>query len=277
MKLSCLPVSLYDDLTAGRQTLPGWFDFAARLGLAGADISVAHLESRKAHYLRALRRQAEAAGVQIAMMVTYSDFTHPDTGERARQVAELQANIETAAHLGVSFLRVTAGQAHSGLMRSDGIAWAIEGLTTCLGEAARAKVKLVYENHTIGYGWTHYDFSQPADVFCEVVAFTEGSGLAVLYDTANNLARGDDPLSVLRKVKHRIAALHVSDIRRVGHFEPVVLGTGVAPIGPVFQALRDAGFDGWISVEEASKTGPDGFRRAVAYVNQAWESAGEAQ
>ena len=35
------------------------------------------------------------------------------------------------------------------------------------------------------------------------------------------------------------------------------------------RALRDAGFDDWISIEEASRTGPDGFRQAVAYVNQA--------
>jgi len=275
MKLSCLPVSLYDDLTAGRRTLKDWFEFAAQLGLAGADISVVHLASREGPYLQTLRRQAEAAGVEIAMMVTYSDFTHPDAAERARQVDELRANIAAAAHLGTTFLRVTAGQAHPGLTRSDGIAWAIEGLTACLDEAAQANVTLVYENHSIGYGWTHFDFSHPADIFCEIVAFTEGSGLAVLYDTANNLARDDDPFSVLQKVKHRIAVPHVSDIRRTGHFEPVVVGTGVAPIEIVFEELRFDGFDGWVSIEEASKTGEDGFRQAVAYVKKTWQLAGE--
>lgn len=273
MKLSCLPVSLYPDLTAGHKTLADWFNFAADLGLDGADISVAHLPDRRPGHLATLRQQAEDAGVQIAMLATYSDFTHPDRAFRTRQVQILKKDIETAAALGVSFVRVTAGQRRPGLMRSDGIAWAMQGLTACTGEAAQAGVKLVYENHTIGYGWTQFDFSQPADIFNEIVMFTEGSGLDVLYDTANNLARGDDPLAVLQRNKHRIAVLHLSDIRRAGYFEPVVIGTGSAPIKTVLSEMRQVGFDDWLSIEEASKTGEDGFRQAVTFVRQAWDDA----
>jgi len=274
MKLSCLPVSLYDDLTAGRKTLADWFDFAAALGLEGADISVAHLSDRHPDRLAELRDQAETAGVRIAMLAAYSDFTHPERDFRSRQVDILQKDIETAAALGAAFVRVTAGQARPGLMRSDGIAWAIQGLTECTGLAAQVGVKLVYENHTIGYGWSRVDFSQPADIFNEIVTFTEGSGLDVLYDTANNLARGDDPLAVLRRNKHRIAVLHLSDIRRADHFEPVVLGRGVAPIQAVLAEMRQVGFDDWVSIEEASRTGQSGFEQAVAFVRHAWQEAG---
>ena len=276
MKLSCLPVSLYDDLSSGRKTLADWFSFAAKLGLDGADISVAHLQDRKPQKLDALRGQAEEAGVQIAMLAAYSDFTHPDGNFRARQVDILKKDIETAAMLGAQFLRVTAGQSRPGLMRSDGIAWAIKGLTACTGEATQAGLKLVYENHTIGYGWSQVDFSQPADIFNEIVMFTEGSGLEVLYDTANNLARGDNPLAVLKRNIHRIAVLHLSDIRRAGRFEPVVLGSGVAPIVPVLREMIAVGFDDWVSAEEASKTGESGFRQAIAYADQAWVEAGGA-
>jgi sugar phosphate isomerase/epimerase len=274
MKLSCLPVSFYDDLTAGHKTLADWFAFAAELGLDGADVSVAHLPNRSARQLAEIRQQAVDAGVTIPMVVSYSDFTHPEEAYRQRQIDILHKDIETAAYLGASFLRVTAGQGRPGLMRSDGIAWAIEGLTACTGQAAQAGLKLVYENHTLGYGWTYVDFSNPADIFNEIVAFTEGSGLEVLFDTANNQARGDDPLAVLRRNKHRIATLHLSDIRQVGQFEPVVIGTGVAPIKTVLQAMSEAGFDDWISIEEASKTGPAGVRAAVAYVDATWVAAG---
>ena len=75
MKLSCLPVSLYPELSAGTRTLADWFRFAAELGLDGADVSVVHLASTEADYLRTLRSQATDAGVQIAMLVTYADFT----------------------------------------------------------------------------------------------------------------------------------------------------------------------------------------------------------
>lgn len=274
MKLTCLPVSLYQDLSEGRRTLAGWFNFAAELGLDGADISVVHLENRRADYLDTLRGQAEAAGIPIVGLVTYSDFTHPDRAERRRQIEELSANIQVAARLGASFLRVTAGQAHPGVERSDGIAWAVQGLTACLAQAAGVGVKLVYENHSIGYAWTHFDFSYPANIFLEIVTRTEGTGLGVLYDTANTLSRGDDPLEVLEKIKHRVDVIHVNDILRAGHFEPVLVGTGVAPIEAIFKTMRAVGFDGWICLEEASRTGEEGFRRAVPYVDRMWENVG---
>src|SRR5215213_5762823 len=114
MKLSCLPVSLYPELSAGQRTLADWFRFAAELGLDGADVSVVHLASTDAAYLRELRGQATDAGVQIAMLVTYADFTHPDSAERVRQVDLLRRYINVAALLETPYIRVTAGQAHPG-------------------------------------------------------------------------------------------------------------------------------------------------------------------
>lgn len=276
MKFSCLPVSLYPDLTAGRRTLPDWFQFAAALGLDGADISVVHLQSHEPTYLQTLRRQAEAAGVQIAMLVTYADFTHPDAAERQRQVEEIRAFCDVAAQLGAAFMRVTAGQAHPGVERAEGIAWAVDGLTACLDKATQTGVTLCYENHTKGYAWTYNDFSQPADRFLEIVKRTAGTSLRLLYDTANTLGSGDDPIAVLEQVQDRIAVVHVNDIREAGRFEPVLLGTGVAPIKAIFSKLRQAGFDGWISIEEASRTGEEGFRQAIPYAKQQWLATAEA-
>lgn len=274
MKLSCLPVSLYPDLSAGKRTLQDWFKLAAELGLDGADVSVVHLASTDADYLQTLRGQAAEVGIQIAMLVTYADFTHPDAAERARQVEELRRYIGVAATLGAKYIRVTAGQAHPGLDRAEALEWAVAGLTSCLDDAAAHGVTLCYENHTKGYAWTYNDFSQPSEIFLEIVRRTEGTGLRILFDTANTLATGDDPLRVLAQVKDRVAVIHTNDIARVGHFEPVLLGAGVSPIVGIYQMLRENGFDGWISVEEASKTDEEGFRRAIPYADQAWIKAG---
>ena len=135
LRLSCLPVSFYPDLAAGRMTLADWFRTAARLGLDGADVSVAHVASRRPADLQRLAQQAGDAGVDVPMLVTYTDFTHPDPVYRAKQVDELRAWIEAADYLHVAFLRVTAGQAHPDVVEPDGIGWAIDGLTACLGEA----------------------------------------------------------------------------------------------------------------------------------------------
>ncbi len=270
MKFSTLPVSFYSDFAAGRRSLIEWFQFAGELGLDGADLSVAHLASLQPSYLAELRAAAIAAGVQIAMVVTYSDFTHPDSQERLRQRTEVRAFIDAAADLGAPFVRVTAGQRHPGVSEADGIDWAVAGLTSCLDHAAQAGVVLCYENHTKGSVWTYNDFTQPARIFLEVMRRTAGSGLRLLYDTANTLGSGDDPLAVLAEVQDRIAVIHVNDIQRAGYFEPCLVGTGVAPNRAIFEALAAANFDGWISVEEASKLGEEGFRRAIPYVKGLW-------
>ena len=261
-------------LSSGELTLQDWFEFAASLGLDGADISVVHLDSLDAAYLRDVQACARDCGLRIPMLVTYSDFTHPDADERARQAQDLVRHIAAAHELGASFIRVTAGQAHSGVSREEGVDWAVAGLTAALPYAHEAGVTLAYENHTRGYGWTRNDFSQPAAIFLDIARRSEGTGLSVLFDTANNLAHGDDPLPVLDAVKHRVAVVHLNDIRRAGHFEPVLLGTGVAPVVDLLAMLVDAGFDGWVSVEEASAQGPGVFADAMHTADRAWVQAG---
>jgi sugar phosphate isomerase/epimerase len=228
---------------------------------------VAHVTSRAPAYLAGLRHEAEDAGVRLVMLATYSDFTQPEASARAKQADDVRAWIEAGARLGASFLRLTAGQAHPGVAEEDGLAWAAEGLTACLGEAAAAGVTLLYENHVRGAPWSANDFTQPAARFLEVARRT---GLRILFDTANPLALNDDPLALLGQVRGRVGAVHLSDIRRAGAFEPVVLGTGVAPIPQLLGALAAGGFDGWLSIEEASRSGEQGFRQAVAYARRAW-------
>ena len=276
MRLSCLPVSLYPDLAAGRRTPGDWFRMAARLGLDGADLSVTHLPHGAPAALHALRREATDAGVEIVMLATYSDFTHPEPAVRAREVDGVRSSIAAGVELGVRFLRLTAGQDHPGIPLNAELDWVAEGLVACLPDAAAAGVRLLYENHVRGAVWTYNDWTQPAERFLEVVRRTTGTRLGILFDTANYLVLHDDPLDVLHQVKDRVGAIHLSDIRRAGTFEPTVIGTGAAPIEPLLRIMVEHGFDGWVSIEEASRTGDDGFHKAVAFAESAWLAAGGA-
>jgi sugar phosphate isomerase/epimerase len=274
VKLSCLPVSLYPQLAAGAMTLGQWFRVAGRLGLDGADLSVAHLPGRRAASLRDLRKEAEDAGIAVMMLATYTDFTHPDPAYREAQIDELRRWIEVAERLGATFARVTAGQAHPGVPEAEGLDWAVEGLVACIEEAKSAGVRLAYENHTRGAVWQRNDFTQQSARFLEVVRRTHGTGLEVLFDTANSLVLNEDPMAVLEQVFDRIGVVHLSDIVRAGAFEHTLIGTGVAPLPAVLKRLSSGGFDGWISIEEASGTGEPGFRAAVAFAEDAWRRAG---
>ena len=71
----------------------------------------------------------------------------------------------------------------------------------------------------------------------------------------------------------RIVVLHIFDLRAVRVFEPVRVGTGASPIPQIFSRLRQTGYDGWFSIEEASRSGQEGFTHSIAYVRETWEHA----
>ncbi len=129
MKLSCLPVSFFDEIISGRMTVGDWARMGAEIGLDAIDLSILFIADHSARNIAAVRDQIESAGMQVAMITSYPDFTHPDPRQREQEL-ELEAGVvEIARQLGSQMLRVTAGQAHPQVGRQDGICWAVEGLS----------------------------------------------------------------------------------------------------------------------------------------------------
>jgi sugar phosphate isomerase/epimerase len=276
MKLSCLPVSFFPDILDGRLTVAGWARMGGELGLDAIDLSILFVPDRSAPAVRAVRRQIEAEGMQVAMLTSYPDFTHPDPGQRQRELDLEQEVVEVAANLGARMVRVTAGQAHPETGRAEGIAWATEGLCRLAEATLGSGVTLVYENHAKPGAWQYTDFSQPPEIFLEIAAGTAGAGLAINFDTGNAAAFAEDPLALLDLVLNRVASVHASDTAERGALRHVLLGTGVTPFGALFERLAGAGWDGWICMEEASYRGRDGVQAAADFVRKAWGRAAAA-
>ncbi len=271
MRLSCLPVSYFGEIISGRMSVGAWACEAAGLGLDAVDLSVLFLKSRDPAYLGSMRKEVEGAGLRVAVINTYPDLTHPDAAERRRQLAQLEADIASIGLLGAEMARVTAGQAHPETGRRDGITWAVEGLTRAADAGERHGVRLVYENHSKPGAWKYADFCYPPDIFLEIAERLEDTSIGILFDTANPVAYGADPLPVLQKVIGRVRCVHAADTRTRGVFEPVLLGSGAVPFDAIFSMLKKSGYDGWISIEEASRLGRPGVARAVEFVRRTWE------
>ena len=271
MKLSCLPVSLYDDVFSGRKSVSDWVHFAATLGLDGVDFSVKFFSDREAEGLNSLRAEIEEVGIEPCMLACYSDFTQPDPDLRESEIEQMREDLQLAATLGIRFVRVTAGQRHPGVAREQGVQWVVTGFRQALDEAEKLGVGLAYENHTKGAPWQYWDFSQPQEIFLEILDNLADTPLKVCFDTANCLVMNEDAIALLETVKNRVAIVHAFDIQAAGSFEPVLVGSGVAPNRQVFSILKRAGFDGWVSIEEASRSGREGFEKAISFVRSAWE------
>ena len=273
MKLSCLPVSFFQSIVDGQMPLQEWLAFAREIGLDGTECSLGFVEPIGRLSGPQLRRLCDRAGVAVSMVTCHPDYTHPDPAERARQVEDMARNLGLAVELGAPLARVLSGQRHPGVSDDDGIAWAAEGLLRTAEIGDRLGVRLALENHTKSFFWQHFDFAQQSRVFLPLLDRLRGSSIGVNFDSANPLVADEDPLALFERVKDRLAILHVADTAQRGQFTFCRIGSGIAPIGEIFRRARALGYDGWVSIEEASRTGPDGFREAVRFVRRAWDEA----
>jgi sugar phosphate isomerase/epimerase len=276
MQLSCLPVSFFSDIIAGKMSVAAWARMGAEIGLDAIDLSILFVPDRNRATATALRREIEGAGMRVTMLTTYPDFTHPDARQRERELEQAEQATMLAADLGASFIRVTAGQAHPETKRAEGIAWAVEGLKRLVGKTRGLGVEPVYENHAKPGAWQYTDFSQPPEIFLEIAHKSANVGLRINFDTGNATAFAEDPVALLESVLPRVASIHAADTCARGALKPVLLGTGLAPFDQIFRRLHRAGWDGWICMEEASFQGRTGVESAARFVREKWAATADA-
>ncbi|WP_274653818.1 myo-inosose-2 dehydratase [Paenibacillus humicola] len=133
-----------------------------------------------------------------------------------------------------------------------------EGLQQA-GEICREHgMKLVYHYHigTI--------VEKPAEID-RLAATTDPELVHLLYDTGHAYYGGYDPLELLAKHRNRIPYVHLKDVRQdvlarvkrdaIRFQDAVILGVFTVPgdgcidFGPIFRALNDTGYDGWMIIE----------------------------
>ena len=134
----------------------------------------------------------------------------------------------------------------------------------------------VYENHAKPGAWSYTDFSQPPEIFTEILRRTADVGLGVNFDTGNAATFAADPLALLDEVIGRVVSVHASDSAMRRELRHVLLGTGVTPYPALFERLTRVGWDGWICLEEASFQGRAGVEAAAGFVRQTWQEAQRA-
>ena len=282
-KLAAFPKAFLDALCVdGSMSVRQWIDLAGKLDVDGLEFYSGFLELQDIRQWPVFRRMVQDQGRSIPMLCCSPDFTHPEAAFRSRQV-ELEKNwIDMTVALGGRFCRVLSGQRRPEVSRADGIGYAADCIEQCLPHAIQRGVTLILENHYKDGYWQFPEFAQKMDVFCELVGRIESPNFGVNYDPSNTLLAGEDPLKLLRRVKHRVVTMHASDrylsegtledlqreedsvgyAKRLRHGE---IGRGLNDYDAIFRELRSAGFDGWISIEDGVD-GMEQLRQSVAFL-----------
>jgi sugar phosphate isomerase/epimerase len=230
-----------------------------------------------------VREVMEETGQASSLLCFSPDFTHPDADERRRQVARQKAAIDMSVALGLRHCRTLSGQRLPGMTRAEGVQRTVEGIRASLEYAAERDVVLCMENHYKDGNWTYPEFAQAEDVFLEIVEQIDHPNFGVQYDPSNAIVGGYDPLAFLEKVRHRVVSMHASDryleegatLEDLKHADGSTgysaalkhgeTGKGLNDYDTIFGILAEAGYDGWISIEDGVN-GLDELARSAEFL-----------
>lgn len=272
MKIAAFPKCYLEDI-AGQRTMSvfDWIDMARTLDADGLEMYEGFFTSLDDDYLCRLRDAIADAGFAMPMLCCSPNFTHPDPDERKRAVEHEAEMIRVTKLLGGAgaVCRVLSGQRYPDVGREQGIEWVVECIEQVLPVAREYGIILGLENHYKDGFWRYPEFAQKMDIFLELLAaIPEREYFGVQYDPSNAIVAGDDPLELLRAVVPRVVSMHASDrflsegyslddLREgdgeIGYADALqhgVTGRGLNDYDSIFQILSEAGYDGWVSIED---------------------------
>ena len=269
MNLAAFPKCYMDELVRDRSmTLFQWIDLAADLPVEGLELYDGTLTSFDDAYLEQVREAHARRNLEIPMVCCSSDFTQPNPEDRRKEVEHEKRMVGVTARLGGKFCRVLSGQRRPGVSRREGVRWVVECINEVLDYSAAKGIVLAMENHYKDNFWTYPEFAQKQDVFLEIVNQLDSPWFGVQYDPSNAILAGEDPLELLDVVKHRVVTMHASDRHlKPGHtveelravddslgYAAILshgeVGKGMNNYPRIFRTLSEAGFDGWVSIED---------------------------
>jgi sugar phosphate isomerase/epimerase len=284
-RISVFPKCYFDRLCRGEMEYVAWIRSAAALGAEGLEHYDGFFRSFDRADVDPVLAALRETG-QVSSMLCFSpDFTHPDPGERGRQVERQRTAIDLTIRIGATFCRTLSGQRHPGLSHRDGIERTVDGLCRSIEYAERRNVVLCLENHYKDGTWRYPEFAQREEIFFEILERVDSPRLGVQYDPSNAIVGGYDPVRFLERVIQRVVTMHASDrylaegatlddLRgsdgTIGYSDALrhgETGKGLVDYDAIFGILSRAGFSGWISVEDGMN-GLDELARSVAFLQQ---------
>jgi sugar phosphate isomerase/epimerase len=233
--------------------------------LAGKRPHLSILDHRSGESVASIRKIAQSAGVEIATIAGYTDFTagreSPEVPQQEIQLAYVRQLAQLASWLGAKNVRVFSGY----MTEPDRLAadWerVVSSLHEAAGIAAEYGVALGLQNH--------HDLGVTADAFAELLADVAHPNLKAMFDPWSVALTGGDLYQAGRTMAPYMVQTTLADYVQIERFayrsalvnyerlnppwaRAVPLGDGFIDFAAFFAGLREGGFDGYVAYEMCS-------------------------
>ncbi len=240
-------------------------------GFAGIEFAEIHPPAGedKEEYARTLAKEAKAQGIAIVAYCIGADLLNGGQAE----IERLKGEVDIAAALGVSVMRHDATGGYPRETRSqrgfnNALPVIAAGYKEVTAYAKTKGIRTCIENH--GY------FCQDSARVEAIINCVADENFGALVDIGNFLCADEDPAVAVGNIAPYAFHVHCKDFHKKSgngfvppdgffrtrggnYLRGAIIGHGVVPVLQCVRLLKEAGYDGWFTVEfegmEEAKTG----------------------
>ncbi len=180
----------------------------------------------------------------FALGDTYNpSWIDPSPAVRAQRVEHTENCLRLAAEIGAKSISLEpGGPVPAGMSREQAMEYYRLGLQMVYPLARELGVTLLIEPEP-------KLLLERTDDFLEFIGTVPHGQVALNFDIGHFYCVGEDPAQAARTLAPWIRHVHLEDIAPSREHRHLVPGRGAIDYTAVFAALRDIGYDGWITVE----------------------------
>jgi sugar phosphate isomerase/epimerase len=236
-------------------------DTCARLGLDGLELLGVHFDTTDPAYLCDLKAYAFRRGIALVAVSAHHNFVNPDPARRREEIDKVRRWVDVASVLGAGAVRAFGGRWATrpnfaefmaaggeeppleGHTDDEGYAWSAEAFKIASYYAGRRGVTLALENH--------WGFTGTAAGVLRIVNDTDSPWLGVALDTGN-FNFSPEPYAEMEALAPHAVMVHAKTYAGGG-----IYYTADLDYPRIARLLREAGFQGYVSLEFEGKAHPD--------------------
>ena len=285
VQLAAFPKCYLDDIIVHKSmTLFDWIEKARQLGVNGLEMHPLFFEGKGDAFIDDVKEMCAEYHFATPMMCCSPDFTHPDQKKRYEELEKQKRAIDLIVKLGGQFCRTLSGQNRPGLERKTAVQWCVEMIREAVAYAEDKGIILNIENHYKDGYWEYPEFALRSEIFLEIIQQIDSPFFGINFDPSNAIVAGENPIELLQKIKSRVVTMHASDRYLAGgtiedlrklERDPIhgyarsiqhgVIGKGLNDYDTIFRILKEAGFNGWVSIEDGMN-GMEELRQSAEFL-----------
>jgi len=246
--------SFVGDFQEGKIDAEGFVRKIKELGADGVELLDFFWKDRNAE-IGAVKSALSDLGMPVCTWAVGNNLVSTDPADREASLRTIQGGVEEAVNLNSRVVRVFSGSLMEGISFDDALRWIVDGLSAGAAYAIAHGVVLGLENHGALAGR-----SDQVKTILERVA---SPALGANIDTGNFLLVNQAPHEAVADLARFTVSVHLKDFKAVPddykgttymafdgtRYAGTVIGEGDVDLRACLQSLKDAGYQGYLSIE----------------------------